>query len=152
AQDDERIVFLGRLTEAELLDHYANALAVPFVPYDEEYGLITIEAMKSRKPVITATDSGGVTEFVVNGETGFCVPPDPLALAEVIDHVCDHRDEAREMGRKAERRVAGITWENVAKTVIGEEHFRPPARKSAGDGKRKMVVATTFPIYPPRGG
>ena len=29
----------------------------------------------SGKPVITCTDSGGGNEFVINGETGFSVPP-----------------------------------------------------------------------------
>lgn len=153
AGGDKRIVFLGRLTEAELLDHYANALAIPFVPYDEDYGLITVEAMKSRKPVITVADSGGVTEFVVNGETGLCTSPIPEAVADAIDYMCAHRDEAREMGRKAERQVSDIRWESVAKTLLGEDNFYAPARKPATRGnKRRMVVATTFPIYPPRGG
>ena len=64
AGDDSRIVFLGFVRDSEMLDYYANALAVPFVPYDEDYGLITIEAMKSGKPVLTVSDSGGPNEFV----------------------------------------------------------------------------------------
>ena len=46
---------------------YQDALAVPFLPYDEDYGLITVEAER-RKPV--TTDAGGVNEFVNHGETG----------------------------------------------------------------------------------
>ena len=46
AGDDTRIEFLGFVRDSEMVDYYANALAVPFVPYDEDYGLITIEAMR----------------------------------------------------------------------------------------------------------
>ncbi|MCX9158352.1 glycosyltransferase family 4 protein [Niveibacterium sp. 24ML] len=164
AGDDRRIEFLGYLNDADLLDHYANALAVPFVPYDEDYGLITIEAMMSGKPVITTTDSGGVGQFVVNHETGLAVPPDPIALAQAIDYVCSHRAEARRMGEGARRRVSSITWERVADALIGESlkgarrALLPAASSSvaqsglAGSGRRKIVVAITFPVYPPRGG
>ena len=38
--------------DAELLDLYANALSVLFVPKDEDFGYITVEAMLSHKPVI----------------------------------------------------------------------------------------------------
>jgi glycosyltransferase involved in cell wall biosynthesis len=164
AGDDGRIEFLGYLNDAELLDHYAHALAVPFVPYDEDYGLITIEAMMSGKPVITTTDSGGVGEFVVNGETGLAVPPDPQALAQAIDYLCGHRAEARAMGASARRRVSGITWESVAEALIDEPLNSPrrtaslPASRaktsesSAPSERKKMVVALTFPVYPPRGG
>ena len=50
AGDDPRIDFLGAITDSELVEEYANALAVPFVPYDEDLGLITIEAMTRKIP------------------------------------------------------------------------------------------------------
>jgi glycosyltransferase involved in cell wall biosynthesis len=50
---------LGFRSDAELIEDYANARAVAFLPYDEDYGLITIEAMMSRQAVLTTTDSGG---------------------------------------------------------------------------------------------
>lgn len=155
AQDDSRISFLGHLNDAELLDCYADALAVPFVPYDEDYGLVTIEAMKSGKPVITCTDSGGVTEFVTNGETGLVVAPEARELGAAIDYLVSHRDEAREMGRRAERKVSMINWNNVARKLIGEQYFNGKStsvKLSSLRSKRRMVVAVTFPIFPPRGG
>jgi glycosyltransferase involved in cell wall biosynthesis len=163
AGNTDRIVFLGHLRDDELLEHYARALAVPFVPYDEDYGFITVEAMKSGKPVLTTSDSGGPNEFVVNNETGLVVPPDPIELAKAIDYLCDHRDLAREMGRTARQRVANITWHKVVECLLQEpigsrtyhqmgiaEHTEPESL--SGTERKKMVVAVTFPIYPPRGG
>jgi len=156
ANGDPRIQFAGYLSDSELLDHYAHALAVPFVPYDEDYGLITIEAMKSAKPVITTTDSGGVIEFVVDKQTGLVVPPTAKDLALAIDYVCDHRDKAKEMGRNGQRLVAGIGWRKVAEQLVGQQlHAKHVPRRQESkqlQGRLKMVVAVTFPVYPPRGG
>jgi glycosyltransferase involved in cell wall biosynthesis len=153
AAADPRIKFLGFVNDHELIDYYANSLAVPFVPYDEDYGLITIEAMMSAKPVLTLTDAGGPNEFVRNGETGFSVSPEPKAIAEQIDYFCSNRDAAREMGKKACGAVSNITWERVVNGLLGESgggalHVLPKRQAH----RKKMVVAVTFPIYPPRGG
>ncbi len=75
AEKDHRIEFLGFVSENELIKLYANSLAVLFVPFDEDYGLITIEGMMSKKPIITTKDSGGPIEFVKDSETGFIVEP-----------------------------------------------------------------------------
>jgi glycosyltransferase involved in cell wall biosynthesis len=157
AAGDPRIRFLGQLTDETLLDHYANCLAVAFVPYDEDYGLITIEAMRSGKPVLTVNDAGGVTEFVRHGETGLCVTPDAATLGAAIDELCSNRAQAREMGRRARQSVAGISWRPVAEEALGVQLPEPkiinlPAPKLTSKTRRKAVVAVTFGITPPRGG
>jgi glycosyltransferase involved in cell wall biosynthesis len=154
AGDDHRIVFLGFVRDSEMLDYYANALAVPFVPYDEDYGLITIEAMRSGKPVLTVSDSGGPNEFVRNGTTGYSVSPEPKQLAERIDYLCNHRDEARQLGRNARELVRPISWQAVASGLLPDALASTPRRAmhKIGSNRQKLVVATTFPIAPPRGG
>jgi len=150
ASADSRIEFLGRVSEGALADLYADALAVLFVPYDEDYGLVTIEAMMSQKPVITCLDSGGPNEFVRNEETGFSVKPVPAVLAEKITYLCQHPEIARRMGREGRARVEGITWEGAVSRLLGE-----PIRKSLKayrNRRPKIVVTSTFPIYPPRHG
>jgi glycosyltransferase involved in cell wall biosynthesis len=112
AQGDTRIEFLGFVTENELVDLYANALAVLFVPQDEDYGYITIEAMMSAKPVITAFDSGGPLEFVSDSKTGFIVDPEPKHIADKIKYFVEHVEEARKMGLLANEKIKkshGIT-------------------------------------------
>ena len=70
-----RIQFLGAAPDDALPELYRGALAVMYVPYDEDYGLVTLEAFLAGKPVVTATDSGGTLEFVTDGVTGRVVPP-----------------------------------------------------------------------------
>jgi glycosyltransferase involved in cell wall biosynthesis len=149
AKEDKRIVFLGFVNDQEITNIYADSLAVPYVPYDEDYGLVTIEAMMSGKPVLTTTDAGGPNEFVINSETGYSVPPEPQALAERIDYLCEHRDEAQQMGSTGRKLVAGINWENTVARLLGESTtYNSQSIKK----RQKITVALTFPVFPPRGG
>ncbi|TVP61803.1 MAG: glycosyltransferase [Nodularia sp. (in: Bacteria)] len=150
AGEDERIIFLGFVNDQEITSFYADALAVPYVPYDEDYGLVTIEAMMSGKPVLTTTDAGGPNEFVINGETGYSVPPDPQALAERIDYLYEHRDEAQQMGLTGRKLVAGINWENAVARLLGKS--TPSTSIPEIKKRQKITVALTFPVFPPRGG
>lgn len=152
AEGDDRIVFLGRVSEDELCRHYAHALAVPFFPVDEDYGYITLEAMKSAKPVLTTHDAGGPNELIRDGETGFSVPPDPRAIAEKIDLLCTNLDLTRQMGEKAREWVADITWENVCRVLVEPETPAMKAPDRGGKDREKLLVALTFPVYPPRSG
>jgi glycosyltransferase involved in cell wall biosynthesis len=77
----DRIVFTGSAAGDDLVGLYAGARGVIYAPYDEDYGYVTLEAFLSRKPVITAADSGGTLEFVADGENGFVCAPEPEAVA-----------------------------------------------------------------------
>jgi glycosyltransferase involved in cell wall biosynthesis len=147
ADGDERIRFLGFVPDATMPSLYANALAVPFVPFDEDYGLVTLEAMRSAKPVVTARDSGGPCEFVRHGETGLVCDPDPAALAHALQILLDDRGLARSMGSAARDAVEGVRWSAVVDGLLG----RSPARRSRAR-RHRLAIATTFPIAPPQGG
>lgn len=159
ARDDPRVRFLGFLRDRQVVEQYQQALAVPFLPLDEDYGLITIEAMSAGKPVITCHDAGGVTELVRQGENGWCVPPEPLALAAVFDALGQAPERARAMSESARRAVAHVRWERTlhellegaAETSVASdmEHF--PIVTGAGDGEHWLVL-NTYAVYPPMGG
>ncbi|MEO6214042.1 MAG: glycosyltransferase family 4 protein, partial [Vicinamibacterales bacterium] len=55
----DRTMFLGTIDDDQLVDLYADALAVVYPPFDEDFGYVTLEAFLARKPVITCIDSGG---------------------------------------------------------------------------------------------
>lgn len=153
ASKDRRIKFVGPVPDTELTQYYANALAIVFVPFDEDYGYITIEAMKSSKPVLTTTDSGGPNEFVRDGENGFSVSPDPRSIAEKIDYFCQNMDATRQMGNLAAQTVRNIEWPHVVDRLISGETTQGAQRMApVTEHKEKIVVVVTFSVYPPRGG
>jgi glycosyltransferase involved in cell wall biosynthesis len=118
AGGDCRIEFLGRVSEEALTDLYSNALCVPFVPIREDYGLVTIEAFRSGKPVITCVDSGEPTCFVKDALTGFICEPSPKIIAEKIDWFFSNPDKAAAMGLRARQSVEHIKWDNVVDKLI----------------------------------
>ncbi len=156
ARGDTRVEFMGFVNDDRVMDYYSNALAVLFVPHDEDYGLVTVEAMMCGKPVITVTDAGGPNEFVENGLTGFSTPPEPQAIAEKIDYLCRHPRQAMEMGLRGQRRVAPITWTNTVAALLAEKPpgKRPAAAKGEGveDQPAGLCVVVPFAVFPPRGG
>ena len=137
AAGDRRIQFLGGVSEAELVDLYADALLVPFVPRQEDYGLVTIEAFKSGKPVLTCSDSGETLEFVRDGVNGYVVEPDARAIAARLTDAIDHRRAAAAMGAAGQRSVSHIAWEPIVEALIGSPRRSPAVRMSdAGRSSR----------------
>lgn len=94
-----RIEFLGRVSDEELLKLYAEAFAVYYAPFNEDYGYVTLEAFASKKPVITCNDSGGVLEFVRNGENGVITDPSIDAVGHALNRLIDNRELALQMGQ-----------------------------------------------------
>jgi glycosyltransferase involved in cell wall biosynthesis len=91
---------------------------VLFVPYSEDYGYITVEAMLSGKPVVTATDSGGPTELVEHGVSGLITAPDPEALGNAMTTYARHPRVARRMGRAGRDRALQIGWDSVVSALL----------------------------------
>lgn len=149
ADGDGRVELLGFANDSEIVDLYADSLAVLYTPWQEDYGLVTIEAMMSGKPVITAADSGGPLEFVEHGVNGLVATPEPVSLAAGIDRLAASPDGTLAMGAAGKARVNGISWRNAVSALLDEF---PASYSSRQKPKPKITLAATFPIYPPRGG
>lgn len=117
---EDRIRFVGAVPLDELVRLMSNCLAVYFAPYDEDYGYVTLEAFLSKKPVITAPDSGGPLEFVEDGVTGRIVDLEPEALAAAIDSFSRKPDLARDMGEVGFGRARAIEWDPVIEALTAE--------------------------------
>jgi glycosyltransferase involved in cell wall biosynthesis len=107
---DKRVELVGRISDDEMLNYYAECRAVCFAPLAEDYGFVTVEAFASRKAVLTCTDSGGPAELVRHGENGLVSDPTPQALAVSIARVMDDAGEAERFGATAAAWVAQLTW------------------------------------------
>jgi glycosyltransferase involved in cell wall biosynthesis len=74
----------------------------------EPFGLVVIEAMASGKPVV-ATAPGGPSETVVDGETGFLVPPsDASAIAKALEVLLADPQKRISMGEAGRRRAREV--------------------------------------------
>jgi glycosyltransferase involved in cell wall biosynthesis len=116
----DRVELRGFVTEEEMIELYAHALGVCFLPFDEDYGYVTLEGMLAARPVLVARDGGGATEFVEHDSDGLVTEPDPRALAESIESLHADRPRARRLGQRAREKLlaANLSWQNVVEKII----------------------------------
>jgi glycosyltransferase involved in cell wall biosynthesis len=66
----------------------------------ESFGLVALEAMFAKKPVV-ASNHGGLTEIILNNETGFLVAPsDEIALSEVLLKLIENPNLREKFGNR----------------------------------------------------
>ena len=116
----DRLTFLGQVDDEKLVELYAGALGVVYAPFDEDYGYITLEAFLSRKPVITASDSGGTLEFVEDGVSGIVCEPRTEAIASAINDLAADRGRAASLGAVGFERAQRVTWDGVIEQLVGD--------------------------------
>ncbi|MEM3444833.1 MAG: glycosyltransferase [Thermoplasmata archaeon] len=86
----ENVKFLGECSEEELINLYANCKGLITTAIDEDFGITPLEAMASGK-VVLAVNEGGYRETVIDGITGWLLPPDPDAFVQKIKEVEEKR-------------------------------------------------------------
>jgi glycosyltransferase involved in cell wall biosynthesis len=114
----DRVDFLGAVDDDALVTLYRDTLAVLYPPFDEDFGYVTLEAFLARKPVVTATDSGGPIEFVSDGLNGFVSAPEPAAIAAAINALASDRRRAAALGDAGYTRARQITWDGVIEKLV----------------------------------
>jgi glycosyltransferase involved in cell wall biosynthesis len=115
----DRVTFAGAVDDDALVTLYAGAMGVVFAPYDEDYGYVTLEAFLAHKPVITARDSGGTLEFVIDGLNGSVCDPEPEALAAAFARLSEDRSRAAAQGDAGYERARLVTWTGVVERLVG---------------------------------
>ena len=114
----DRITFAGAVSDEDLVELYRDALCLVYVPFDEDYGLATLEGFLAEKPVVTARDSGGTLEFVRDGENGFVVEPQPEAIAAAVARLDGDRARAASFGTCGREVARAITWDTVIERLV----------------------------------
>jgi len=132
-RDHPRIVWIEKMvTRAEAIQLYSNARVFCCPSVYEPFGIINLEAMACKAPVV-ASATGGIKEVVVDGKTGYLVPfdADPVTgfprdpeqfargLAARIDGLLDNEAKCRQFGEAGRRRVEEtFSWTAIAEQTI----------------------------------
>jgi phosphatidylinositol alpha-1,6-mannosyltransferase len=95
---DRHVLFAGRVSEATLHALYQRAPAYAMPASAEGFGLVYLDAMSHRLPVIAST-ADAAREIVVDGETGFLIAPnDRAALADRLVKLLEDEPLRRRFG------------------------------------------------------
>jgi starch synthase len=133
-RNHSRIVWIEKMvTRQETIQLYSHARVFCCPSVYEPFGIINLEAMACRAPVV-ASATGGIKEVVVDGETGYLVPfdQDPVTsfprhpetfakdLAVRINELMADPEKCRQFGEAGRRRVEEIfSWTAIAHQTIG---------------------------------
>ena len=111
----DRVTFVGKRQPDELRDYYSAGDVAVTTPWYEPFGLTPLEGMACGRPVVGSA-VGGIAFTVVDGLTGFLVPPrDPATLAARLYQLLIYPDLREKIGRAARERVEReFTWATVA--------------------------------------
>lgn len=111
-----RIELVESPSDRELISLYERASVMLFPPENEDWGIVPLEAMLRRKPVI-ANNRGGPAESVVSGRTGWLLEPTVDAWAKVLAELPQQSDLIREMGAQAGEHVRRFDWSQFVNGV-----------------------------------
>ncbi len=142
---NHRIQFLGRIPESDLVARYHQATAILFVPHREDFGYITLEAIRSGTPVITTTDSGGARELLETNVGGIVVEPNPPAIAAAMRALADNPLQRWILGLNGQRRAQRANWSELWRIIEDLD----PAQST---DRPKVLSLSTFAIDPTIGG
>jgi glycosyltransferase involved in cell wall biosynthesis len=102
----DRVFFAGWVADPFDAMRHWSVYAQP--SHAEGLGISVLEAMAAGLPVV-ATAVGGIPEVVIEGETGFLVPPgDVVSLAESLTRLVRKRELRATMGMQGRARVLSL--------------------------------------------
>ncbi|MGD2110630.1 MAG: glycosyltransferase family 4 protein [Phycisphaerae bacterium] len=116
AGEDGGVEFRIFPSDEELHDLYDTCHAVLFTAFNEDWGIVPLEAMAFGKPVV-ATDRGGPRESVQHGVQGFLAEPEPDAFARRMAELARDTQMAQSMGTAGRERAREFTWDRLAETI-----------------------------------
>ena len=115
-QRNVSVVLKPRRPELIQLYHRANVFVMPSI-FGESFGIVILEAMASKTPVI-ATDHGGISEVIKHGRTGLLVKScSEKEMAQCILELLEDEDYCRKISENAFREVENYDWRIIVPKI-----------------------------------
>lgn len=119
----DRLHFVGTISGADKHRLLLSSDFMVFPPIEPEgHPRVILEGMTAALPIIT-TNQGAITESVLDGQTGFLVPPgDAAAIMNKIELLLEQPDLRQQMGQAARQHflthfTSNIAHERLAKVL-----------------------------------
>ena len=115
---DQRVTFTGTISHSEMLKKMAVCDIFILPSYDEAFGVVYLEAMSFKKPVI-GTEGEGIEDIIKDGENGLLIKPrDVASIVEKLELLIRSPKLRNELGIKGFNSIKNLTWENNAREMI----------------------------------
>jgi glycosyltransferase involved in cell wall biosynthesis len=110
-----QVRFLSPVSGAEVAAAYRACRFVVYLSFEEELGIVPLEAMGAAKPVIVSNE-GGLKETVLAGQTGFLVES-AVEFQAAARQLIASDDLCLTLGRAGRQRARPFTWERTAEQI-----------------------------------
>ena len=100
----DHLSFMRSFSDKERVALLSYSTCLLYTPSNEHFGLVPIEAMYMKCPVI-ACNSGGPLETIINDVTGFLCDPNPLAFSTAMKKIIDKENTAESFGNEGYNHV-----------------------------------------------
>ncbi len=144
--DMTHAVLMTHVSLAEIPSVFASLDVLVAPSHAESFSFTMLEGMAMGKPVV-ASNVGGASEMIVDGESGFLVPPDDVpALTQVLCSLIADSDKIRAVGDRARAKIvhdlslevmAERTWRVYERLV--EARRAPDRTPAAQDQLRRRL-------------
>ena len=115
----DRVTFAGFASDHERNEWLSKASVAVFPSWYEPFGIVTLEAMAMRVPVVVS-DVGGLSDIVRHGENGRkAFPGHAHSLAEQIIGLLHNPDQAEHLAHYAFKELIRYDWQVIAQQTIG---------------------------------
>ncbi|MQF86837.1 MAG: glycosyltransferase family 1 protein [SAR202 cluster bacterium] len=113
----EKIIWHPAVPQVELPSYYtaANVCVIPSL--NETFGLVALESMACKTPVI-CFDIGGLQSVIADGSTGYKVKPgDTSAMSSKLEQLLFNPALTEQFGGNSLKRAYEFSWENSARKL-----------------------------------
>ncbi|MGY4688892.1 glycosyltransferase [Salibacterium sp. K-3] len=114
---EEAVTFQGVKSQSEVADWMAAADLFVLPSHLEGFGLVAVEAMACKTPVV-GTNTGGLADVLGDGAGAMTEPQHPASLAEEITDVLENKSRRETMIAKGLEKAAANDAEAVTDQVL----------------------------------
>ena len=107
-----RVSFKSGVSDEELRELYSESILVLPSAY-EGFGMVYVEAMASRAPVIATKDTA-IESLIDDGENGFLCERDSETIADTLEELIEDKELIAEISENARANAENFDWINIA--------------------------------------
>lgn len=114
----KNVVIKENLNKEELISLYkkSDVFVMPSI-FGESFGIVLLEAMASKTPIV-ATKQGGIKEIIVHNRTGLLIERNrPKKFAESIMNLLNNKKLSKKLSSNAYNEVKKYDWNNIIKKI-----------------------------------
>jgi glycosyltransferase involved in cell wall biosynthesis len=143
AAGDRAIEFHLSPSDEALAELYRRCFAVLFTPFNEDWGIVPLEAMSFSKPVV-AVNRGGPRETVADGVNGLLAEPEPGDFSAKMAALALAPEWASALGQAGPDHVRRFSWgrfvSRVDEAIAEAAESEVTCRETMTSGRESAVL------------